>query len=405
MKSHQLNACGLLMLIVLAFPGFARQSLAAEPNDFEYFPGKVRLILPPVVYATTDVECNIYFDNIILTLNSANYAVYVTCPKGLQYQERWTFVPVADETGEYPIVIEIRDEANSLLARARSTIRVAGQKPAPEPATLLIVGDSLTEYSIYPQHILELSQQPGACPLRFIGSRGAGNMPPTGDLRHEGYSGWTAEAFTTLTGPVARSGFYKPGATGSPFIYEANDGTKSLDFTRYCQEFNGGKGPDLITIGLGTNDVFTANDENIERTIDVVLKHLDAMIDSMHKTRADTRLGIQLETPASSSQDGFRNYIGVGKQTAWQFRRNHHRLVERLIEHYGDRTADNVFVVPNYLNLDTVHGFPTWSPPINSRASEKMTRVNNGTHPNEAGYKQIGDAVYSWIANMLATSN
>ena len=230
-------------------------------------------------------------------------------------------------------------------------------------------------------------------------------MPPTDELRHEGYSGWTAEAFVVIPpGPLSRSGYYQRGATGSPFLYEADDGSNALDFARYCAEFNEGKGPDLITIGLGTNDVFTANDQTIDKRIDGVLKFLDALIESMHKVRADTRLGIQLENPTSNSQDGFRNYVGLGKQTSWQFRRNHHRLMERMISHYGGRTDENLYVVPNYLNLDVVHGFPTWSPPINARSEEKMTRVNNGTHPSEAGYQQVGDVIYAWIVNMLATA-
>ena len=207
-----------------------------------------------------------------------------------------------------------------------------------------------------------------------------------------------------LPGPLSRSGYHHRGATGSPFVYEADDGTNSVDFARYCAEFNGGKGPDLVTIGLGINDVFTANDETIDKRIDGVLGFLDALIESMQKVRADTRLGIQMEKPTSNSQDGFRNYVGVGKQTSWQFRRNHHRLMERMISHYGGRTDENIYVVPNYLNLDVVHGFPTWSPPINARSEETMTRVNNGTHPSEAGYQQMGDVVYGWIVNMLATA-
>lgn len=378
-------------------------SRGKEPAADEVFPGKVRLILPPVIYAAPGIECNIYFDNIILALDSRNFAFWVTSPKGLQFEERWAFTPTKDDVGEFPVVVEVRDESNDLVARGTTTVRVAAPNPEAEPATLLIVGDSLTEYSVYPRHILTLSQQEGATKLRFIGSRGAGNMPPTDELRHEGYSGWTAEAFATIPGALSRSGYYTRGATGSPFIYESKDGSKELDFARYCDEFNGGKGPDLLTIGLGTNDVFTANDENVDETMDRILKYYDVLIDSMRKVSSATRLGVQLPNPASRSQDGFRNYIGLGKQTSWQYRRNQHRLVERLIEHYGGRTDENIYVVPNYLNLDTVHGFPTWSPPINDRADERMTRVNNGTHPSEPGYRQIGDVVYSWIVNMQAS--
>ena len=99
-----------------------------QPASDEFFPGKVRLILPPVVYATPGIECNVYFDNIILAINPRNYAFDVTCPKGLQFQERWAYTPTEDEVGEYPIVIEARDDANEVVARGKTTIRVAAEK-------------------------------------------------------------------------------------------------------------------------------------------------------------------------------------------------------------------------------------------------------------------------------------
>ena len=93
-----------------------------SPGD-DVMPGKVRLVLPPVVYATPGVECNIYFDNVVLTTNVANYAFRVSCPKGLQYQERWAYTPAMDDAGEYPLTIEVHDEQNQVVARAQTKIR------------------------------------------------------------------------------------------------------------------------------------------------------------------------------------------------------------------------------------------------------------------------------------------
>ncbi|MEX2172190.1 MAG: GDSL-type esterase/lipase family protein [Pirellulales bacterium] len=392
------------MFTAAALNGSMSLSFGQQADDAEFFPGKVRLVLPPVIYALPGIESNVYFDNIILTLNVDNYAFDVTCPKGLQFQERWAYTPTTEDAGDYPITIEVRDDSNSLVARGRSIVRVSAETPEADPATLLIVGDSLTEYSVYPKYILELSKRGCAAPLQLIGSRGIGNMPPTDDLRHEGYSGWTAEAFAVLSGPLSRSGYHQRGATGSPFVYETEDGARSLDFGRYCAEFNAGKGPDLVTIGVGINDVFTANDASIDERIDGMFVHYDALIESILQARPDTKVGVQMEAPPSTSQDGFRNYIGAGKQTRWQCRRNQHRLMERMIRRFGDRADAPIYLVPNYLNLDADNHYPTWSPPINARADETMTRVNNGTHPSEAGYQQIGDVVYCWIVNMLATA-
>ncbi len=406
MSRVRLTVTGLTVLVAIAFGGSPNACHGKPIDDVDAVAGPVRLVLPPVIYAIPELECNVYFDNVILTLNSKNYAFDVTSPVGLQFQERWAFTPSAEDIGEYPITIDVRDEFNTLVAHGHSTIRVADtQLPAADPATLLMVGASFTQYSIYPRHVLNLSRNGLKPGLVLVGSRGVGNMPPTDDLRHEGYSGWTAEAFAVLAGPLARSGYQQRGATGSPFVYESEDGSRVLDFGRYSTELNGGKGPDLVTIQVGTNDVFGANDDTIDQTIDEMFVHYNAVIESIHKFRRDTRVGVQMVTPPSISQDGFRNYTGAGKQTRWQFRRNQHRLMERMVRDFSNRVDEHIYLVPTYLNLDTAHHFPTWSPQINARFEQTMSRVNNGTHPSEPGYQQIGDTIYCWIVNMLASAN
>jgi lysophospholipase L1-like esterase len=260
-----------------------------------------------------------------------------------------------------------------------------------------MVGASFTEYSIYPQHILDLSVRDPFVLLKFVGSRGPGNKPPTGELRHEGYSGWTAQAFATLTGPLSRSVYHKRPQTGSPFAYEDGDGQVQLDFDRYCQEFNQGQGPDFVTIQVGINDTFTATDETIDSRIDTMLRFYDQLIEMIRRHRPRTRIGCNLVTPPAASQDGFRNYRGPGKQTRWQCRRNQHRLIERMIERYQHREQESIFLVPTNINLDVVHNFPKFRAPINARSSAQIDRINNGTHPDTAGYQQIGDSIYSWI--------
>jgi hypothetical protein len=361
-------------------------------------PGRVRLLLPPVIYAVPKIETNIYFDNIVLVLNRDNYAFDVICDKGLQLAERWTLTPEATDVGEYPIQVVVRDETNSVLARGRSTVRVVPfEQKVPGLTTLLLVGASLTEYSIYPQQLLDLDKKDGYMLLRFIGSRGPNDAPPTGELRHEGYSGWTAEAFVTLHGPLSRSGYYKRPETGSPFVYETSAGQYQLDFARYCKEFNGGVGPDAITIHLMPNDIFTATDDTIEARVDKMLGYYDALIKEFHKVRANTRVGVVLPTPPSQSQDGFRNYRGAGRQTRWQYRRNLHRALERAIQKYGGREGEHIYLVPVYANFDTAHHYPTVTGPVNARASETAVRVNNGTHPAPEGYQQTADSIYCWL--------
>ena len=383
----------VVMLCLVQAPSSARADAMPEA-----IPGQVRLVLPPIIDAVPGIECNIYYDNVILTLDRDDYVFDVTCNKGMQLSERWAYTPAEGDAGEYTITLSVLDSSNSIVAQGTSTIRVVPDAfKQGKRASLLIVGASFTEYSIYPQHILDLSRRGNVPGLRLIGSRGLGNMPPTTELRHEGYSGWSAQAFATSTGPLSRSGYHSRPGTGSPFVYQSADGEGYLDFAQYCSEFNHGQAPDMVTIQVGTNDVFSANDQSIDSVIDRMFAHYDALIRSIHDAGAGTRIGVLMVTPPSSSQDGFRNYRGNGKQTRWQLRRNQHRLMERMVEHFGSRVGEHVYLVPTYLNLDCDHHFPTWTSPVNARSKVPLTRVNNGTHPSEPGYEQIGDTIYAWI--------
>ncbi len=393
-------SCLLAQLLLLSCGAVAARSSEAQNQSMS---GRVRLLLPPVIYAVPRIEANLYFDNVVLVLNRNNYAFEVICDKGIQLAERWTFTPEVTDVGEYPLEVVVRDETNAVLARGRTKVRVVPFEQKVDGITsLLLVGASLTEYSIYPQQLLELDKKDGYMLLRFIGSRGPNDAPPTGELRHEGYSGWTAEAFVTLHGPLSRSGYFKRPETGSPFVYETAPGQYQLDFARYCKEFNGGQGPDAITIHLMVNDVFTATDETIESRIDKMFGFYDTLIKEFHKVRANTRVGVVLTAPPSQSQDGFRNYIGVGRQTRWQYRRNIHRAFERAVQQYGGREGEYIYLIPVYVNFDTEHHYPTRTATANAPATESVVRVYNGTHPAPEGYQQIADSIYCWLKAMTA---
>src|SRR5438128_236580 len=108
-----------VVILLTLLCGVAR---AAAPD---LFAGDVRLILPKVVRATPGVQANIYFDSIVLVINSDNYVFDVTCAKGNALSDFWTWTPKPEDAGDYPFTIEVRDQANKVIARAQTTIRVA----------------------------------------------------------------------------------------------------------------------------------------------------------------------------------------------------------------------------------------------------------------------------------------
>ena len=380
-------------------------SLLAQATVPAQFPGAIRLLLPPRIYATPGIEMNVYFDNICLVANPLNYLFDVNCAKGSQQTERWTFVPTEEDVGQYPFVIEVRNETNAVIARAESVLQVAPKTAgAGLPISVLTIGDSLTHAAVYPAHLLELCKAEGNPKITLVG-----HVPneKTPDVRIEGYGGWTAHRFAT---------FYKEGerrngtedwktwnSSGSPFLYADGTGKPALDFPRYCREFNGGKAPDFVTFLLGCNDNFGANDETIEASIDTMFKYYDMLIEMVRQTRADTKIGMLLLVPPVGTQDGFGANYKCG-QTRWQYKRNQQRVVERTMEKYGKREKENIFLIPSNVNLDCLHNYPSVNAPWNSQTKAEGRRLNNGVHPAPEGYRQIGDTIFCWIKAQLAAA-
>lgn len=390
---QRLSACISICLLTCALA----TPLRAEPQPSvaavnTNIPGALRLRLPPTLYAVVGLETNLYFDNVCLTLNPANWGFDIQCPIGKQQAERWTAVASAKDVGQHPFVLEVRNDQNELVARAESQlVVVSADRATDKPLSLLMVGDSLTHGSVYPQRVWELCQTPGNPKLQLVGSHGL--QSPLGDIRHEGYGGWTAQRFATHFTPTARTGDYK--LRGSPFLYEQADGSKKLDFAKYCQDVNEGRCPDAVTIFLGPNDIFSYDDLRIEAGIDTMLTHYDQLVTMIHAHDSKVRVGVMLPVPPAASQDAFGSNYTTG-QTRWQYKRNQHRLVERMLDHYAGKESEQVFLVPTVVNLDCVRNYPEEVTELNLHA-EQGRRQNNGVHPAASGYRQIGDSLYAWL--------
>lgn len=379
MKSLQKSCVVLFVSLVIAL------RVGAEA-------GPVRLILPPVIPAVPGVEANLYFENVVLVVNPANYVFDVDCEKGTQQAERWTFTPKAEDAGSYALKLRVIDQNNAVIAEADSMVQVVPAGTGKDKSlTYLAIGDSLTHASVYTQTLLDRCDAPDTPELKLVGSHQPKNNPLN---RHEGYGGWTAERFATLYTGAPRVGVFHP--WGSPFVYKNGDNPPEIDFGHYCQDYNGGASPNFVTIFLGCNDVFHAVDDNLESTIDGILKYMDQLIGMVHALDATTRVGVIAPVPPAGTQDAFGSNYNNG-QTRWQYLKNQHRLLERMVAAYGGREAEGLSLIPAYINLDCHHNYPASEGPANARDTGSISRLNNGVHPNDAGYQQIGDSIYAWM--------
>lgn len=363
--------------------------------------GDLRMLMPPRMFAVPGVEMNLYFDNALLHPNSDALLYDVDCSFGAQQHERWTGDPRTGSAGEHTLTLRIVTPEMEVIEEAATTIEVVDPAAgSDEPITVLCIGDSLTAASAITGRLATLLAADEAVDATLIGESG-----PGGDSgnRHEGYGGWTCERFATLWGEedYAESGGRMRRAR-SPFVFRADeDAEPALDFQRYLDANNGGGAPDFITILLGCNDTFSADEETIEERIDAMFGHLDTLIAAFREAAPDTEIGVLTLVPPAASQDAFGSNYRCS-QTRWQYRRNQHRVVEREYETYFGREDEGLFLVPAHVNLDTVWGFPRSNAPANAHASDEVSRMVNGVHPSTAGYYQIGDTIYCWLKSRLA---
>lgn len=363
--------------------------LVAETN-------KLPLELPPAIYAVPGIEMNIYFDNLVLTTNSSNYVFDVDCPKGRNDTKRWRFTPTDRDIGIYDWQLRVIDINNQVVATGNAKLYVVpGNTGAGRKIGLLLVGDSLTDLSIYPMELSTLLKQPGNPQVTFLGTNFACGKTPV-EVGHEGYGGWTWGSFLTRWTEDAKY----PYRAKSKFLIE-KDGRRVLDFQAYCDKYLNGIKPDFITVMLGTNEMLCANENKLDASINDLFNNADILIAEFKRVAPQAEIGIALPPPPASCQDAFGSNYQC-KMTRWQYRNNQFQLVKRMITKYCQNQQKGISLIPVFSNIDCENNFPKTIDTINSRNLQKAERLSNGVHPSKEGYQQIGDSFYCWLKYRLA---
>ncbi len=275
----------------------------------------LRLTLPPVMYAVPGVAMSVPFDNIVLTETPEALRFEVKCRLGSADARRWSVTAADKDVGDHPMEITVRDAAGKVSAQGRMVLRVVPRDAgAGRTLRLLVVGDSLTAATAYPNEIARLLGTPGNPKWTMFGTAPArGGLP---GVKHEGYGGWKWVDFLAkfapkpagvAAGPVARR-------DTSPFVYAGADGKGTLDLARYFREECGGQPPDAVTFLLGINDCFGASPDDpvaMDKHINAVLDHADKLLAAFHAAAPKAVLAVGLTTPPNARESGFvANYQG-----------------------------------------------------------------------------------------------
>lgn len=433
---------------------YSGPALAFAAELLELAAAAPEIVIPPAIYGVVGRECNLYFDNLhVGAAADWDHDVTTAGNVGVQQAERWTWTPAAAVTTG-TLVVDVYRRRNGLkLSSKTANIRAASAAAQSGLAKkILTVGDSLIGAGTITQTLLDIVTAGDVMPVTLLGTQG------TGLNRHEGRGGWTINDYTTagptyydftvsgvavspainsteytsggstyrvqvvtLTGgsgtlrcsvvsgsaPSASGTLTKSGgsagdatiafsataaAPGNPFWISG-----AINFSGYLTA-NSIAVPDWVPIELGTNDVFGAvDDAAASAAADAAFIKLDSLITSIKAAGAGVKVALLPPPPPSASQDSFGASYGVGVTRA-RFKRNILIWARQLIAKYSGQEANRVYIAATNVALDTVNSMQyAAAAPVNSRSTVQVARQNNGVHPGNDGYRQMGDALFALI--------
>lgn len=345
---------------------------------------ELRLTLPPVAYSVVGATIGVDFDNIILTETPEAYRFVVDCPVGEKVEGRWAITPKEVDIGEHPWRVAVW-KGDEKLAEKSMAWRVSPATGGTRAeVSLLIVGDSLTHATVYPNDLAKRMSAAGQPQWTMLGTHRPASAAM--GVTHEGYGGWTWNRFVRQYEPQPDLANRKH---SSPFVF-LMDEMPELNVARYLQESCGGRKPDYVLFLLGINDCFGANPDDavaMDDTMDRMIVAAETLLAAFRRAAPEAELAVCLTTPPNARQAAFEaNY--QDRYTRWGWKRIQHRLVERELKQFSGREDEHIFVIPTELNLNPVTGYPD----------------NNGVHPNAEGYQQIAASIHAWLTARWQTT-
>jgi len=345
----------------------------------------IYLKMAPYFYAVEGAPFSIHFPNLILSQHPGDYVFEViTAMDGNYDGDTWKWSG-NDNAGEHLVVVKVKNPNGTELALDTMTVRVSPDE-APEDMSakkLCMMGHGFFDQGYLPIRLWNLFQAGNNPPVTFHASKEAWGV--ISYIRHEGWGGYFARSFVN--------------EPGSPFFLNG----QKLNFRQYFENWVGpGETPDWVLIHLDIDDFcgysLVAGDSL--HTIDDSITndwaiHQFRIIDSIRAAAPEAKIGICMSPPPSGLESAFEDTYGPNGlnipvlNNRWRWKKIISRLVYKNIEVYGDREDENIYIIPEHIDLDDTIGY----------------RTNDAIHPDRdacqsqipCGYSTIGSEIYAWM--------
>lgn len=188
----------------------------------------------------------------------------------------------------------------------------------------------------------------------------------------------------------------------NPF-YDAISGRVNLQ--AHATQF-GNPGADIVACLLTWNGgVPTTGDFNNTDMINVHMTNAATLLRRIHEDLPNAKiicLGIQINSLTGGCG---HNYGATGAYSdAWGaafYAFDYNKALETLVT--NGEFGEYCYYVDTKGQFDTINNMPTTTKAVNTRSTVTELIGNNGVHPSESGYYQIGDAFYRALTKVIAS--
>jgi len=347
--------------------GYKIPKLIIQPSTVD-----LTLFLPSEICIAAGRTIEIYNKQIAWCGNIDNYHFKYVCDVGKCLKRKWSCTGITGNIGTHAMTVTVYDNNMQFVATASTNIKIVSATIS-TARSILTIGDSLSNNKPWMGELRTLSGNQ----YSLVGTRG------TSPLKHEGRSGWTATTYLT----------------GASYTYESegvnpfwNPSTSQFDYAYYIA--NNAINPDAIQLYLGTNGIAldpTTNAGSIKSIVDGI-RSVNATIPIF--VVFTLYRGGQNGIGNQSSGDG---YIAGPSQWKLEEDRKVYNLmvaVNSLLSSYT-----NLYFVPIALTHDSEYNFITADTvAVNPRAIQTEPVESQATHPQNQGYYQMADIMFSTFA-------
>ena len=318
--------------------------------------------VPSDFYCIVGKQMRIYFDEICTTNVYGFFTVSSTrsYPQVIYSDDYVEFNTT--ETGDFTVTIRRKDYYNRDIDSVQVQVHSINEADLSDKK-FMFIGDSLTAATWIQNTFKEMT----GCTL--YGTRG------TSPYLHEGRSGWTSANFLN---DASKSGVVNA-------FYNPDKG--SFDFAWYMSQHPEFADVDVVNIFLGRNDGFN----------DGLRTRLETLISDIHAYNSDIIITVMGAYNVAADNSGAGKYL----QNNVSLNIGGKNFNRTFFADFADRDDDNVYPIPQALNLDSKYDYGRTEVPVSDRHEETKTVYTDNVHPAKTGYQHMADVYLAYMNHIL----